>query len=125
MHSRIPYASTQSLCFMWLFLSLAIIGVYLSSYASDSCIAFVFIVVFLQDGDFNLMIVARYLHRYNDDARPGTSMEAFLLFLSYELLYFFFFFVSYVSQCVCVCVCVFPMILYLSCQSSTKCGILT
>ena len=65
---------------MWLFLSLAIIGVYLSSYASDSCTACVFIVAFLQDGDFNLMIVARYLHWYNDDARPGTSMEAFLLF---------------------------------------------
>ena len=84
---RIPYASTQYvlLCFMWLFLSLAIIGVYLSSYASDSCIACVCIVAFLQDGDFNLMIVARYLHWYNDDARPGTSMEAFLFF-SYELL---------------------------------------
>ena len=92
MHSRIPYASTQSLCFMWLFLSLAIIGVYLSSYASDSCIAYVCIVALLQDGDFNLMIVARYLHRYDDDARPGTSMEAFLLFLSYELLYFLFLF---------------------------------
>ena len=76
---------------MWLFLSLAIIGVYLSSYASDSCIACVFIVAFLQDGDLTPMIVARYLHRYNDDARPGTSMEAFLLFLSYELLYFLFF----------------------------------
>ena len=82
MHSLIPYASTQyvHVCFMWFFLSLAIIGVYLSSYASDSCIACVFIVAFLQDGDFTLMIVARYLHRYNDDARPGTSMEAFLLF---------------------------------------------
>ena len=45
-----------------------------------SVIACVFIVVSLQDGDFNLMIVARYLHWYNDDARPGTSMEAFLLF---------------------------------------------
>ena len=56
------------------------------------------------DGDLTPMIVARYLHRYNDDARPGTSMEAFLLFLSYELLYIFFIFVSYVSQCVCVCV---------------------
>ena len=65
---------------MWLFLSLAIIGVYLSSYASDSCIVCVFIVAFLQDGDLTPMIVARYLHRYNDDARPGTSMEAFLLF---------------------------------------------
>ena len=80
MHSRIPYASTQSLCFMWLFLSLAIIGVYLSSYASDSCIACVFIVVSLQDGDFNLMIVARYLHRYNDDAPPVMSMESFCYF---------------------------------------------
>ena len=38
------------------------------------------LLLFLQDGDFNLMIVARYLHRYNDDARPGTSMEAFLVF---------------------------------------------
>ena len=44
------------------------------------------------DGDLTPMIVARYLHRYNDDARPGTSMEAFVLFLSYELLHFLFFF---------------------------------
>ena len=56
---------------------LAIIGVYLSSYASDSCIVCVFIVAFLQDGDLTPMIVARYLHRYNDDTRPAMSMESF------------------------------------------------
>ena len=65
------------LCFMWLFLSLAMLGVYLSSYASHSCIECVFIVAFLQDGDLTPMIVARYLHRYNDDTRPAMSMESF------------------------------------------------
>ena len=63
MHSLIPYASTQyvHVCFMWLFLSLAIIAVYLSSYASDSCIACVFIVAVLQDGDLTAMLQPMYL----------------------------------------------------------------
>ena len=29
------------------------------------------------DGDLTPMIVARYLHRYNDDTRPAMSMESF------------------------------------------------
>ena len=29
------------------------------------------------DGDLTPMIVARYLHRYNDDTRPVMSMESF------------------------------------------------
>ena len=65
------------------------------------------------DGDLTPIIVARYLHRYNDDTRPAISMESFCyqcnskFFFSQELLWFLVnYFLRFCSPvCVCVRVC--------------------
>ena len=57
---------------MWLFLSLAMLGVYVSSYASDSCIVCVFIVACLQDGDLTAMLQPMYL-----DAKQRSTHSSF------------------------------------------------
>ena len=62
------------------------------------------------DGDLTPMIVARYLHRYNDDTRPVMSMESFCyqcnsnFFLGAVMVFSYpFFKVMFASVCVCVC----------------------